>query len=186
MRGYVNCNMCCVVKDCGMQLTDEPDKRCYPLHGVLLCQCCHLQRLNDNYQAAMSSDDAGSCRSQLSSSSGHVSQWQQHPSELVVWPGINATTSHCHFYRSSSLSFWGFPDPSDPQVQLKESTITQNGQKDNNSLIDLSGNVSVKTSGTHAPVLHGHWCSCSWHGWPPSVPRYRCYVFTNSAHLFTR
>jgi len=71
------------VKDCRMQLTDEPDKRCYPLHGALLCQHCHLRRLNDNYQATMSSDDAGSCRSQLSSSSGHVSQWSQCPSSRM-------------------------------------------------------------------------------------------------------
>jgi len=68
-----------LAKDCGMQLTDEPDKRCYPLHGALLCQCCHVRRLSDGYQAAaLSSDDAGSCRSQLSSSSGgHVSQWRR-------------------------------------------------------------------------------------------------------------
>nr|BAM20510.1 unknown unsecreted protein [Papilio polytes] len=31
--------MCCV---CGMQLTDEPDKRCYPLAGKLMCRACHL------------------------------------------------------------------------------------------------------------------------------------------------
>lgn len=27
---HVDCYMCCF---CGMQLTDEPDKRCYPLAG---------------------------------------------------------------------------------------------------------------------------------------------------------
>lgn len=30
---HVDCYMCCV---CGMQLTDEPDKRCYPLAGMSL------------------------------------------------------------------------------------------------------------------------------------------------------
>lgn len=31
-----------------MQLTDEPDKRCYPLEGALLCHTCHLRRLGTN------------------------------------------------------------------------------------------------------------------------------------------
>ena len=31
-----------------MQLTDEPDKRCYPLEGALLCHTCHLRRLGMN------------------------------------------------------------------------------------------------------------------------------------------
>lgn len=29
-----------------MQLTDEPDKRCYPLEGHLMCRACHIQHLN--------------------------------------------------------------------------------------------------------------------------------------------
>lgn len=27
-----------------MQLTDEPDKRCYPLDSRLLCKKCHLKK----------------------------------------------------------------------------------------------------------------------------------------------
>ncbi|CAG0912957.1 unnamed protein product [Notodromas monacha] len=43
---HVDCYVC---EDCGMQLTDEPDKRCYPLKSHLLCQACHLCRLEDQY-----------------------------------------------------------------------------------------------------------------------------------------
>jgi hypothetical protein len=32
-------------QDCGVQLTDEPDKRCYPLEDHLLCHSCHIQRI---------------------------------------------------------------------------------------------------------------------------------------------
>lgn len=39
---HVDCYVC---EECGMQLTDEPDKRCYPLEGRLLCRTCHIQRL---------------------------------------------------------------------------------------------------------------------------------------------
>src|SRR6218665_3761505 len=37
-----------LIQDCRLQLTDEPDKRCYPLDDLLLCQTCHLRRLNRN------------------------------------------------------------------------------------------------------------------------------------------
>ncbi|XP_018577751.1 LIM domain-containing protein jub isoform X2 [Anoplophora glabripennis] len=39
---HVDCYIC---EECGMQLTDEPDKRCYPLDGRLMCRNCHIQRL---------------------------------------------------------------------------------------------------------------------------------------------
>ncbi|XP_050304687.1 LIM domain-containing protein jub isoform X2 [Anthonomus grandis grandis] len=40
---HVDCYVC---EECGMQLTDEPDKRCYPLDSRLFCRTCHIQRLN--------------------------------------------------------------------------------------------------------------------------------------------
>ncbi|EFA03771.1 LIM domain-containing protein jub isoform X2 [Tribolium castaneum] len=39
---HVDCYIC---EECGMQLTDEPDKRCYPLEGRLMCRSCHIERL---------------------------------------------------------------------------------------------------------------------------------------------
>jgi len=39
---HVDCYTC---EDCGMQLTDEPSQRCYPLDNHLLCQNCHLKRI---------------------------------------------------------------------------------------------------------------------------------------------
>lgn len=42
---HVDCYTC---ESCNMQLTDEPDKRCYPLEGHLLCRNCHLQRINSH------------------------------------------------------------------------------------------------------------------------------------------
>ena len=31
-----------ILQQCGMQLTDEPEKRCYPLGDHLLCRNCHI------------------------------------------------------------------------------------------------------------------------------------------------
>jgi len=42
---HVDCFIC---EECGMQLTDEPDKRCYPLDSHLLCRSCHISHLNEN------------------------------------------------------------------------------------------------------------------------------------------
>ncbi|KAK7115215.1 Wilms tumor protein 1-interacting protein homolog [Littorina saxatilis] len=43
---HVDCYHC---EDCGLQLTDEPDKRCYPLGERLLCHLCHIARLTAQY-----------------------------------------------------------------------------------------------------------------------------------------
>ncbi|XP_055709734.1 LIM domain-containing protein jub isoform X2 [Phlebotomus papatasi] len=40
---HVDCYIC---EECGMQLTDEPDKRCYPFEGRLMCRACHIQKIS--------------------------------------------------------------------------------------------------------------------------------------------
>ncbi|XP_058117771.1 LIM domain-containing protein jub [Anopheles ziemanni] len=40
---HVDCYIC---EECGMQLTDEPDKRCYPYEGRLMCRSCHIQKIS--------------------------------------------------------------------------------------------------------------------------------------------
>lgn len=40
---HVDCYICEI---CGMQLTDEPDKRCYPYEGRLMCRACHIQKIS--------------------------------------------------------------------------------------------------------------------------------------------
>ena len=46
---HVDCYVC---EMCGLQLTDEPEQRCYPLDEALLCRRCHLQRLAQLGRAA--------------------------------------------------------------------------------------------------------------------------------------
>ncbi|KAH6945391.1 hypothetical protein HPB50_008177 [Hyalomma asiaticum] len=46
---HVDCYVC---EECSLQLTDERDKRCYPLDGHLLCQGCHVRRLQAQGSAA--------------------------------------------------------------------------------------------------------------------------------------
>lgn len=47
---HVDCYHC---EDCGLQLTDEPDKRCYPLGDRLLCHACHIACLSSQYPDQM-------------------------------------------------------------------------------------------------------------------------------------
>lgn len=43
---HVDCYIC---EECGMQLTDEPDKRCYPFEGRLMCRSCHIQKMQPHH-----------------------------------------------------------------------------------------------------------------------------------------
>jgi hypothetical protein len=39
---HIDCYVC---EDCGIQLTDEQERRCYPIGKTLLCFNCHLKRI---------------------------------------------------------------------------------------------------------------------------------------------
>ena len=47
---HVDCYVC---EMCEMQLTDEPDKRCYPMGDHLLCKGCHVKQLGGVQPADM-------------------------------------------------------------------------------------------------------------------------------------
>ncbi|KAK7604046.1 hypothetical protein V9T40_004319 [Parthenolecanium corni] len=55
---HVDCYVC---EDCGMQLTDEPDKRCYPLNGRLLCRSCHIRHLKDDISSSHQIQSVAAC-----------------------------------------------------------------------------------------------------------------------------
>lgn len=68
---HIDCYVC---GDCGMQLTDEPGKRCYPLNNsLLLCYLCHLKRLGvDDFSDVLH-------ESSINSSNMNNSSINQHP-----------------------------------------------------------------------------------------------------------
>lgn len=49
---HVDCYHC---EECNLQLTDEPNQRCYPLEGRLLCYGCHMNKLTVLYSSSSSS-----------------------------------------------------------------------------------------------------------------------------------
>ena len=55
---HVDCYVC---EGCDVQLTDEPNKRCYPLGDRLYCRSCHIRQLGGvlppQHELEVSKDD---------------------------------------------------------------------------------------------------------------------------------
>ena len=81
-----------------MQLTDELDKRCYPLNDTLLCRVCHLRRLNINPEDANSSphDSGGGNMGGPSMSNGSLNSPSSYssgtPTPSASQTGLNSSS----------------------------------------------------------------------------------------------
>ena len=96
-------------QDCGIQLTDEPDKRCYPLESVLLCHDCHMIRLPPALRPASSL--AGSNHAQQSPTSSLYSD----SGSFSLPPNYSPAPSTCSTqdtYQDSLHSADGYGPPS--------------------------------------------------------------------------
>lgn len=86
---------CYACEDCGLQLSDEQDKRCYPLGKCLLCYSCHVKRIELNQLDQMLLNNLSSSSSSLSSSSNQLNSnhKQQASSFMSSTPSSNQNRS---------------------------------------------------------------------------------------------
>jgi len=89
---HVDCYHC---EDCNLQLTDEPNQRCYPLEGRLLCYGCHMNRLASMYSSPASPNQYNSVpRSQVTNGN------PRSPTQPL--PALNMSDGRTHSPRSPS------------------------------------------------------------------------------------
>lgn len=148
-----------------MQLTDEPDKRCYPLDEHLYCHMCHIKRLHLEFPEEQFYIDPYTFHI-LNKTTGN-----QRDSIAIMPASISAYPSSSAHQELSSLSngqTHAYPNNSTFQVMGSNLNGGQIYSYLNNSANQIIGSQSNVSGGKMAPPPPPTSCDA-----PPPVPPHR-------------